>query len=159
MLYLFSMSIKRNSLCVSQMDEHSKHVLLSICDTDIECKREYDFLHTLFKCEMCGICCISIFSDVLVSDKEKEYLTSKYHVFIGEDNQMNIKPCLFNKNNICEIYEHRPETCKCFPYFIEFQSDRMKNDSKGYMIVLNYNINCRAMIPLKQKLKHEFLKQ
>jgi Fe-S-cluster containining protein len=78
-------------------------------------------------CKTCANCCkekspvvleeeiLSISGKLEISEEEFE---NKYLEKTGESDEliMNKRPCPFLKNNLCEIYDNRPEDCRSYPH-------------------------------------------
>ncbi|NHI92140.1 MAG: YkgJ family cysteine cluster protein [Candidatus Lokiarchaeota archaeon] len=95
-------------------------------------------------CEKCGNCCRNVklinltledlyrLKPIVKNIEELVYKKGGKYFFLKEPNQ----PCRFLENNLCIIYEHRPDVCRFFP----FTSDPFKCQDQIPKIV-NYS-NC-----------------
>ncbi|MFZ1979574.1 MAG: YkgJ family cysteine cluster protein [Bacteroidota bacterium] len=78
-------------------------------------------------CKTCANCCKekspSVLEEEILSISgilgiSKEEFENKYLEKTGESDELIIskRPCPFLKNNLCEIYDNRPEDCRSYPH-------------------------------------------
>ena len=74
-----------------------------------------------FECKMCGNCCrLRIIS---LTDEDIKRLSEHGHTdfYVKKGNEYWMKRvkgrCIFLKDDLCSIYEIRPEICRNFPFF------------------------------------------
>jgi uncharacterized protein len=81
-------------------------------------------------CTKCGNCCRAL--DVYLEESDVERLAQGIHVRIddimnnyvdysvaqseGEWGKFQHKPCAFLRDTVCSVYEHRPQTCRDYPF-------------------------------------------
>lgn len=93
-----------------------------------------------FKCKKCGFCCnfaIILYPfDIMnicrhLNIKTKEFL-EKYAVIVPDENKImrcvlkKAPKCLFNKDNLCTIYNARPVRCRLFPIGRYFEDNKVE---------------------------------
>ena len=79
-----------------------------------------------YLCTQCGLCC-KIYR-IPVTDADRERLGVDDSYFVKNGNEMNIIKnsqgfCIFNKNGLCSVYEHRPVNCRLYPLDITVFQD------------------------------------
>ncbi|MVX66925.1 YkgJ family cysteine cluster protein [Clostridium chromiireducens] len=71
----------------------------------------------MFKCDKCGVCC-KFFGEIKFS-KEYEYM----EMLNNGDGK-----CKYLKNNLCSIYENRPELCNSNKLYLNYYKDKMSKE-------------------------------
>jgi len=83
-------------------------------------------------CTACGRCCRAL--DVYLEhtdvarlanglERTTEQIQEQYVMpdiddkLAGECGKFKMKPCTFLNGNLCTVYEHRPQSCRDYPYF------------------------------------------
>lgn len=87
-----------------------------------------DGLH--FECTGCGVCCKLAGGFVYVTDERIQELADQLELNLTEftdtyldihDNKYVLKSagnaCIFLKNDVCIVYDARPEQCRTFPFW------------------------------------------
>ena len=124
------------------------HIPLCVCTTIEECKQTYDMLQSLFKCQRCGKCCSELYTTIRFTEQDLKRIP--FNIDIDMNNDISGKPCIFYTDNGCKIYDVRPETCRCFPLFIDYY----ENEVKGFVIILNYDLRCDNMLIFRERISH-----
>ncbi len=107
-------------------------------------------------CTICANCCKALGTVLNELDIEKisnysnltkEEFISKY-LTKNDENELEIKqlPCPFLKDNRCQIYEIRPETCKNYPNFdkdVSFRCHQFFSNAEICPIVFNVLENAK----------------
>lgn len=118
-------------------------------NANIKVKDFYNEIQGQIKCEECGECCrevlivfekkdIEILAQHLKENKE-EIIKKYFHYFEKFDCYvMNSSPCVFQKNNLCTIYEYRGTECREFPYL----------DSKPFSEIFKYVFQGYSICPI-----------
>lgn len=80
-------------------------------------------------CTACANCCRVL--DVVVTDEDIGRLAKLLNISVPEfealyvvvdaenDKLLRGKPCPFLKDNLCAVYDHRPQTCQSYPHLYE----------------------------------------
>lgn len=74
-------------------------------------------LKIAFKCDKCGKCC-KLFGVIKFSE-EHEYM---------KDLNDGSGKCIYLKNNMCSIYEKRPELCNSDTLYLKYYKDKMNKE-------------------------------
>ncbi len=77
-----------------------------------------------FICQSCGNCCrfrVTPLTNEDVGRLESAGLRDFSEPYKGELRMRRIKGrCMFLKDDACQVYEHRPQVCRNFPFFKEW---------------------------------------
>lgn len=132
--------------------------------------KDYDkidtIVHKLYKtiseqidCTKCGNCCKE--QSLTIIDKEIERLSKHLKISIIEFEKQFIAiddegdkifahtPCKFLKDNKCEIYDLRPDTCKSYPHL-----HKKEFITRLFGVIKNYSI-CPIVYYVYEELKEE----
>lgn len=88
-----------------------------------------------FQCTGCGKCCTGSPGYVFVTEEEierlalllsisvdqfiRKYTRKRYNRYCLTEKKAPNKPCIFLKDNKCEVYQERPKQCRTFPWWQE----------------------------------------
>jgi uncharacterized protein len=66
-------------------------------------------------CLRCGQCCRVLIIEIEQADIDREKSLKKYATPFGDNGTYMLQtPCPFLQNNMCSIYETRPDVCRDF---------------------------------------------
>ncbi|EKD26122.1 MAG: hypothetical protein ACD_79C01355G0003 [uncultured bacterium] len=148
---------KRNQKENNRFKEDVKSPKISDKKLDSTVHDFYSSICAQINCKNCANCCITI-SPILKHDdinRISRILKMKTGDFIDkylyrdEDDDLVFKsaPCPFLKDNLCMIYDERPEDCKSYPHL-----DKKHIKSRLVNIMNNYPI-CPIVFNVVENLK------
>lgn len=121
--------------------------------------RLYKTISEKIDCTKCGNCCKE--QCLTITKNEIKRLSEHLKISISEFEKQFIKidedgdkifahnPCKFLKNNQCDIYELRPETCKSYPHL-----HKKEFITRLFGVINNYSI-CPIVYNVYEVLKDE----
>jgi Fe-S-cluster containining protein len=100
---------------------------------------------THFDCKDCAICCKDAYVVLLTEDiarlaKALGMKRSEFRAeYVGKnedgDTCLNSQPCPFLKNNLCKVYESRPDCCREYPHSLVTDTpDNLDNLNANYLV-------------------------
>jgi Fe-S-cluster containining protein len=92
---------------------------------DILVNKLHDEVAAKIDCTACGNCCKQLSPCLTKADIKNiatavdmpiEETIDRYTEPLGSDLSLKHLPCIFLKENMCTVYQYRPETCASFPH-------------------------------------------